>query len=302
MDAAASVGAGVQSALGWSGSMRNFDADAVQNGSSNIVGYSNSMVEASQGGTNVEAPTVSDSFETEDTHNNDKDNKQPKQARLWTAPRQLYARRVYRSALVTTSLKPSVAYAMCQLARVDPHTHVVLDPMGGCGTIPLEAADWAHANGGFVHAVAGDKDVKAVEAYAHRLPLRDGCVDRVVSDMPFGVKSGEAKKCFQLYERVMREFARVLRPSTGRAVLLARGRISENVLATAAGDCLQLEMTLPVDMEGMRVELHVIARTASPPPPPPHRKPTSLERRRARWQAKRDRVARDETTTSADTR
>ncbi|CAI6012255.1 unnamed protein product [Closterium sp. NIES-65] len=154
-------------------------------------------------------------------------------------------------ALVPTSLKPSTAFALLQLADIRPGD-IVLDPMCGCGTLPLEAADWLKS---CVSAFGGDKDAGAVDAAATNsiawrtalanskalgiaaanrsalrisaanqgkeeaavangdaarrsqkghvagcdwlvwdasaLPLRTGCVDRVLCDMPFGVRCGE---------------------------------------------------------------------------------------------------------------
>ncbi|CAI5459495.1 unnamed protein product [Closterium sp. Yama58-4] len=163
------------------------------------------------------------------------------QARSHNAERQLYSSRTYRKALVPTSLKPSTAFALLQLADIHPG-HIVLDPMCGCGTLPLEAADWLKSR---VSAFGGDKDTGAVDAAATNnialrtaaansialrtaaansstlgmaaangdvarksqgghvagcdwlvwdataLPLRTGCVDRVLCDMPFGVRCGE---------------------------------------------------------------------------------------------------------------
>ncbi|CAI5481456.1 unnamed protein product [Closterium sp. Yama58-4] len=142
------------------------------------------------------------------------------QARSHNAERQLYSSRPYRKALVPTSLKPSTAFALLQLADIHPG-HIVLDPMCGCGTLPLEAADWLKSQ---VSAFGGDKDAGGVDAAgtnsialrtaaansstlgmavangdrsqgghvagcdwlvwdASALPLRTGCVDRVLCDM-----------------------------------------------------------------------------------------------------------------------
>ncbi|CAI5935291.1 unnamed protein product [Closterium sp. NIES-65] len=158
------------------------------------------------------------------------------------------------SSLLSLSLSfplRSTAFALLQLADIRPGD-IVLDPMCGCGTLPLEAADWLKS---CVSAFGGDKDAGAVDAAATNsiawrtalanskalgiaaangsalrisaanqgkeeaavangdaarrsqkghvagcdwlvwdasaLPLRTGCVDRVLCDMPFGVRCGE---------------------------------------------------------------------------------------------------------------
>lgn len=55
---------------------------------------------------------------------------------------------------------------------------------------------------------------------AGRLPLRAGCVDVAVIDMPFGMRCGGKARMQKLFPRVLAELARVLRPG-GRAVLLS---------------------------------------------------------------------------------
>ncbi|CAN0453872.1 unnamed protein product, partial [Hapterophycus canaliculatus] len=55
---------------------------------------------------------------------------------------------------------------------------------------------------------------------AQSLPLRDGSVDAMVVDMPFGHSCGTPRQNAKLFPLVMAEMARVLRPGSGRAVLL----------------------------------------------------------------------------------
>jgi len=67
--------------------------------------------------------------------------------------------------------------------------------------------------------VGGEADVSAAWDAA-LLPLCDRSVDTVVSDLPFGVKCLTAAKLQKLLPLAFRECARVLRPGTGRMVLL----------------------------------------------------------------------------------
>ncbi|CAB1116958.1 unnamed protein product [Ectocarpus sp. CCAP 1310/34] len=112
--------------------------------------------------------------------------------------------------------------------------------MCGVGTIPLLGAGWFPG----VCLVGGEIDDSAIDHLrrnaqslrrspagragaaggacawdAQSLPLRDGSVDAMVVDMPFGQSCGTPRQNARLYPLVMAEMARVLRPS-GRAVLL----------------------------------------------------------------------------------
>lgn len=191
--------------------------------------------------------------------------------------RQLYtlARR-YRSALVSTSLRPSIAYCLCQLAGVERH-HLFLDPMAGCGTIPLEG----HFSLGVRGSMAGDSDADAVQAAHHngcclarhhglsspdvlhwdarRLPLRGGCVDRVVCDMPFGNLCGRVKHRFPLYLSALQEIGRVLCPGTGRALVLLQSRKVHDLLDRVRPALVPLDV-FPLEMNGLKVSMCVLRR------------------------------------------
>ena len=214
--------------------------------------------------------------------------------------RQLH-HRPFQRHLVKTSLKPSIAFALLTLAGVREH-EVVLDPLCGCGTIPLEACAALGAAG-----LAGDLDDAAVCAArantsigpagpdpchwdATILPLRSGAVDAVVSDLPFGVRCGKNSAVLQqLYGFLYAEMARVLRPSTGRAALLAYGKsVTEGLEAWAAETGLVEQVVeRAVNMEGLDVVLLVFRRTSKPAPERQSTVrvglPRGAEKRRKQW-------------------
>jgi len=209
-----------------------------------------------------------------------------RKARRNACGRQLYTLvRRYRSALVSTSLRPSVAYCLCQLAGVERH-HLLLDPMAGCGTIPLEG-HFSLDNRG---SMAGDLDADAVQAAHHngcclarhhglsspdvlrwdarRLPLRGGCVDRVVCDMPFGNICGRVKHRFPLYLSALQEIGRVLCPGTGRALVLLQSRKVHDLLDRVRPSLVPLDV-LPLEMNGLKVSMCVLRRPPALSCPPP---------------------------------
>jgi 23S rRNA G2445 N2-methylase RlmL len=143
--------------------------------------------------------------------------------------------RTYKEEHRAASLRPTIAAAMVRLAGAEAN-QVVLDPMCGAGTILAEQLAVAWKRGaGAVRVWGGDRDASAVrsaavnlrrlgEAHlarwdATRLPLPDRCVDRIVSNPPFGKQLGRLEEIGPLYRRALVEYDRVLGPG-GRAVFL----------------------------------------------------------------------------------
>ena len=142
--------------------------------------------------------------------------------------------RTYKMEHVAASLRPTLAAAMVRLGEVRPG-QVVLDPMCGAGTILAEVLEFARSRRGSVAAWGGDLDLAALRAAgtnvrrlgrvvlarwdARRLPLPDENVDRVISNPPFGKQLSRPEEIGPLYQPVLVQCDRVLRPH-GRAVLL----------------------------------------------------------------------------------
>jgi 23S rRNA G2445 N2-methylase RlmL len=143
--------------------------------------------------------------------------------------------REYKQAHLPASLRPSVAAALVRLAGAGPGM-TVLDPLCGAGTILAEQAELARKRGaGRVAIWGGDFDRESARAAAinlrrlspellaqwdaRSLPLPDRCVERIVSNPPFGRQLGEPSQIAPLYRRLAAEMDRVLKPD-GRAVLI----------------------------------------------------------------------------------
>ena len=151
-----------------------------------------------------------------------------------------------------TTLRATICASMLQLANIQPG-EIVVDPMCGGGSIPIEGA--IAFNRAF--HIGGDNHEKAVYRSSEnfhflskslpettgvttsqslpgdilqwdvtKIPLRDNSVDVFVTDLPFGKRSGSKADNRVLYPKIMNAMARVVKPSTGRAILLTQDKTS----------------------------------------------------------------------------
>lgn len=157
--------------------------------------------------------------------------------------------RTYKLEHIAASLRPTVAAAMVRLAEIK-NNHVVLDPLCGAGTLLAEVHEAMRPLGRRVQAWGGDIDAHALRAAgpnlrplgrtvlcrwdATRLPLPDRSVDRVLSNPPFGKQLSRPEEIGPLYQAVVREADRVLKPF-GQAVLLVSDYPALRTAARAVG-------------------------------------------------------------------
>lgn len=164
------------------------------------------------------------------------------------------------------TIPPAVAagLALCAGARPDDR---VLDPLCGPGEILLEQA----LTGPAAALLGGDVDPEVVRAARaslretparvcrwdpRRLPLKPRSIDVLVSHLPSGPQAGSRQIARSLYQGLLREILRLLRP-TGRAVLLTgEGEVLAGLLTRQPE--LAVEAQRPVRTGHFRAELFVI--------------------------------------------
>ena len=140
-------------------------------------------------------------------------------------------------------LRPSIASLLCRMSQIKKGD-IVLDPCGGIGSVPIEASLLNNSSkssfgiGGDIaiggkgaegfetiitnycnkaqkyrrdQSCSGGCDVMAWDASC--IPLRDCCVDCIISDLPFGVKCMSSTRLQTFLPLLFSECARVLRTS-----------------------------------------------------------------------------------------
>lgn len=144
---------------------------------------------------------------------------------------------VYDGAAKVAGLDPVVSWGIVRTADIRPQD-VVLDPMCGRGILLMQAGSvcpqatlvGCDANLEMVQEARTNSMSSArskhhagfevLAADARRLPVRDKAVDAIVCDLPFGKQFGSVEQNVALYPAVLDELKRVVRPESGRAVLL----------------------------------------------------------------------------------
>jgi tRNA (guanine6-N2)-methyltransferase len=137
--------------------------------------------------------------------------------------------RSYQRVHLPGALKPSVAAALLLLAQTPPNA-TLLDPCCGSGTILIEAAlqgatvYGGDLNAGAVEAARANAAAAGVRACiqqrdATSLPIADGVMDRVITNLPWGRQVAIAGTLPSLYRRIFAQMRRVLAPA-GRIVVL----------------------------------------------------------------------------------
>jgi len=139
--------------------------------------------------------------------------------------------REYKTAHRPASLRASGAAALAWLSE-PREDDLVLDPFCGAGTILVERAHL----GRYARLLGSDRDAAALAAArvnvgarykpiqlenwdASALPLGDTSVDKIITNLPWGLRYGTHGENRKLYPLWFREFARVLK-SGGMMVML----------------------------------------------------------------------------------
>ena len=110
---------------------------------------------------------------------------------------------------------------------------------------------------------------------AARLPLRSGCVDVAVVDLPFGVRCGSSSLNKRLYPYALSELARVVRPAAagadsggggGRVVLMTSQKKLLYQTVAMSSRYWVAEAAHEANIGGLTVVILLLRRSATPPP------------------------------------
>lgn len=182
-----------------------------------------------------------------------------------------------------TCLKGSICYGLLTLCKLQPGD-IVCDPMMGSGSLLLEGnMNWPqcqyiggdcwpqspdycfrnklYLNSKLVEMGRNSSNIELFAWDAEKLPLKTFSVDCFVTDLPFGKRIGSQSDNRQLYLKVLKEMARALKLSSGRAVLLTYDRRSMVKTLQNLNKYLKLHHSLVINVGGLFSAVYVLHRT-----------------------------------------
>ncbi|WP_446664340.1 TRM11 family SAM-dependent methyltransferase [Flexivirga sp. B27] len=186
-----------------------------------------------------------------------------------------WSRRIGHLRRLPATTPGPVAAGLLRLAKLRPGDRL-LDPCAGVGTVPIVDA---LLRGGPSYSIDQDPEstrmaaenianagvqqaVSVLEGDAADLPIDDGSIDRVVSDLPFGKRIGSNELNKTLYPAILREVERVL-TADGRCVLLSDDkRVFVESVAHARG--LKISGERVIRYNGVTPTAYIVRRSRRP--------------------------------------
>ena len=175
--------------------------------------------------------------------------------------------RPYQVVHRPAALRPAVGAALAWLSEPCAED-IVMDPLCGGATILIERAHL----GRYKLLLGADISFDAVCAArtnlgarhkpwqlarwdAGALPLRDGCIDKIVTNLPWGKKLGSAEQNRRLYPHLLTEFRRVVKPDGLIVILSGESRLMAQLTREMN---FRRQRTLPVQILGARATVYVL--------------------------------------------
>ena len=151
--------------------------------------------------------------------------------------------RTYKVAHLAGSLRPSVAASLAWLTEPTAED-TVLDPFCGTGTVLIERAHlgryrmlFGSDNDPMALRAAGENigpRYKPLELHpwdATAIPLEAASVDKIVTNLPWGMRHGSHSENRQTYPQVINKFKRLVRPGGMIVMLTAETRLMGDLMA-----------------------------------------------------------------------
>ena len=145
-------------------------------------------------------------------------------------------RRDWQKHYVPAGINPALAYILCQIAEIVPD-EMVLDPFCGAGTIAVTAALYFDPRMTLAADLSGTAVNKAVANFRSadipkrryttfrsnisQLKLQKNSLDKVISNLPFGVRNSDHQKNMKAYTQLAQRMTSMLKPN-GKIVLMTQ--------------------------------------------------------------------------------
>lgn len=180
------------------------------------------------------------------------------------------SKRDWRVEFVPAGINPSLAYILCMIANLEKDS-ILLDPFCGSSVIPITAIKYFNIKRVICTDISGNaidaskKNFKAANIEENRYKIfRNDItnskiskrnVDRIVSNLPFGIRVGDHDNNIQIYKSLEQLAKKVLRKK-GLIVLLTQEKVL--VREVFSKDIWSVKSVLRVNEGGLLPEVFLI--------------------------------------------
>lgn len=182
------------------------------------------------------------------------------------------SRRQWRKGFVPAGINPSLAYVLCMIAKLGKDD-ILLDPFCGSSVIPITALKYfdikrvicSDISGKAIHASNENFEAAQIEENRFKLfksditdiKLSKRNVDRIVSNLPFGIRVGEHNNNAEIYKSLELLAKKLLRKKGILVLLTQEKKLLIKIFRKEEWD---LKSVLRVDEGGLLPEVFVIKR------------------------------------------
>ncbi len=154
-------------------------------------------------------------------------------------------RRDWKKHHVPASVNPALAYILCKVANIS-ESDVVYDPFCGAGTIVLTAALYfnpiksfgSDVSGKAIDAAIANNKLAATKATFFRanitsLKLQNSYVTKLISNLPFGIRTGDHKENEKIYSLLAAKADSFLSPNGSLTLLTTEKKLLKDVFKSS---------------------------------------------------------------------
>ena len=182
------------------------------------------------------------------------------------------SKREWRKAFVSAGINPSLAYILCMIAQLKD-SDILLDPFCGSSVIPITAVKYFNVKRVICTDISGkaidsseinfnsagiDKNrYRLFRSDIRDLRLNKRNVDKIVSNLPFGIRVGEHNDNREIYLSLEKVAERVLRKKGFLVLLTQEKKLLREVFSKEKWN---VKSVLRVNEGGLLPEVFVIKR------------------------------------------
>lgn len=182
--------------------------------------------------------------------------------------------KAYDKSLQKGELRPELANILCRLSDPLPN-ELFLDPFCGSGAIPIQRAKF-FPKGLVIASDIDDQKIKLLKLRVKELDLtkrmvvrrddalnlrryEEDSIHKIVTDPPWGHFSKVSTPIGEFYSRMLREFARILRPAGCAVIVTGESNALENALECVSSK-LEPQQRFNILLSGKKACVYVLTR------------------------------------------